>query len=1000
MSGGVIRVGLELAGVDEARRATEELNRLRAAAASLGAVSTPFEGVQGPLSGLAQGRADSEANLRIVTDMWKQVQSLNTELETYYNNVLNVGNAYGYQRDQMIQVRQELQLIQSLEGQTALATMSYGLGRGYGMDPGQAAGAVGTFAQMGALGPQNQTAFMEMLANSITRGSQGGLNVMMDRFLPLLSALSQQQLAATPTGVNVGGIASTLTRFNQSGIPGLYGEGGARVYQGLNQSIQGATGGFSAAVLYDALAEGNPDYDYAQYLQDIAQGASNPDTQRRLLQAVYRMGPQGNDERTQNWRAVYAQAVMPNMDVATLKAMFTTYFDEQGNYIADQPNTGLTQRYGGTATDPSAIPLLSRVDAARNQQELQAVMGQYRDLAGTPIDYQLTGDLEADRQGVGRAIAGRTTPLMDTDADRMALAQANARKAYEDTATAAFEFNQAIREANDALATFTRTLGGNPIGAGVMFGGGMVGGAISGGIGALGTLTTLALGARVFGVGLPTAGGALATAGGGIASALGGIGGVNTAGIGATGAAGGALGGGLLATLGPALLIAALAGGGSAISGGIGDRLGGDGSGEGRSGIAGLMMGPGMIFQGGMRRIMGEGGPLGDTGLGEWWSARDREMGETNPLYRMIFGGGRQEEDPKAREQGDRLVSAIEEMNENIRLQTEIERQARTLISQGVPVNEAYDRALLSATSAATGGMGGMPPGQDVTWVLPNGQQGPVLPGSPGAVPIPSNGVPTGPTGGAPTGGGTPATPYGPTSGNRGANDPRSARFRDIIEREALANNFDPDVVQAIIMQESGGDPNAIARNDGGPGVHSMGLMQVNNTWWPKGTPESVMLDPSENIRMGVSVLSGKRTAVRSTFGTGLSPEEEMRRTIAAYNGSLNWNSGQTTTPYADEVEENIGQIKGPQPGPALGPVPRLRADRGGTPTVAAVARLGLGGEGEAGDGAAGDFAFMGRVELEVSVNGQPSDQRPVLEFGRKGTSKFARIINHPRVGF
>lgn len=1015
--GGNIRVMMDIAGVDDARRAADELTRLRQAAAQLQQMTSgPFQEVVGPMQGLGQGRMDDEAHLRVVTDMWKQVQGLNTELTTYYQNVLNIGNAYGYQRDQMIAVRQEFQALQSIQAQAGAQQASLGFARAYGMDPTQVAGGLGSFYQMGAVTPGNQQQFLEMLSSAVARGSQGGMNIMMERFLPILQSLAQSQLMATPTGVNVAGIATTLTRFNQSGIPGFRDEGAMRAYQGVDQAIRGASTGLPGAILYDAMAQGNPGYDYAQYLQDISQGASNPDTQRKLLTSIYRMGPQGNSQQAQNWRAVYAQSVMPNMDVATLKALFTTYFDASGNYIPDQDLSGLGAKYGTTsATDPTVLPLLAKLDAARTPQDIQGVLQSYKDLAGgTGLNYTPTGNVAQDQQAIGRLLAGQTTPLMGTQADRMDKATADMQKAFEDAAHQMFELNQSVRELNVHIANAVRgTL--NPDGplqraapfmpfglnqvfanpGGALFGASMLGQVASGALSGVGSLATFGVGLRALRWLMPGATAAapgVAPAVAPTAAAAGG--GFLPEGLGIT--AGGLLGGGMSA-------LAPLAG----LAGVLGIEGAANTWGAGQAAQRGSVLPTG--FAPNMALTALATGPLSSffapLVFGRTALNFGREHGIdlpswTNniPGFAGIFGASGQQ---RGQEQQDKAVDTLDKIYNELVKQNQADSFANVydeLVKAGTPTGVAYDYALQKVYG------GGGSPAEDRS-AYPPGFVGPIVPGStpagPGAAPqaAPNGGYapPVYPNA-AP---GTAAAPYGPTASTAQAvaADPRSGAYRAIIEREAQAGNVDPDIVQAIIMQESGGNANAVAPNDGGPGVDAMGLMQVesNSDAWPPGISRQQMLDPATNIRAGIAVLNGKRGTVRQKFGN-LDPREEMHRTLAAYNGSLDWGTGQTTTNYASSVEGNVSRIKGPQPGTGASvPGPQaLRAAPSDT-MLAQEAAAGL-GQGGGGDTAA-QYDFVGRVELEVLVNGSPNGQAPVLEFGRSGTNSFARIINAPRGG-
>lgn len=79
--------------------------------------------------------------------------------------------------------------------------------------------------------------------------------------------------------------------------------------------------------------------------------------------------------------------------------------------------------------------------------------------------------------------------------------------------------------------------------------------------------------------------------------------------------------------------------------------------------------------------------------------------------------------------------------------------------------------------------------------------------------------------------------------------DPNVARWETLIERHANARNLDPDLVAAVIVVESRGNPDA--RSYSG----ATGLMQVMPL---RGRPPvAELLDPDTNIEWGTRILAG-----------------------------------------------------------------------------------------------------------------------------------------------
>ena len=76
----------------------------------------------------------------------------------------------------------------------------------------------------------------------------------------------------------------------------------------------------------------------------------------------------------------------------------------------------------------------------------------------------------------------------------------------------------------------------------------------------------------------------------------------------------------------------------------------------------------------------------------------------------------------------------------------------------------------------------------------------------------------------------------------------------EMIDDIATRSGVDPNIVKAIIKEESGGNPNAV-----GDGGESIGLMQIQPRWHRAKMEELGIVnlyDPQENVILGCSILS------------------------------------------------------------------------------------------------------------------------------------------------
>lgn len=76
----------------------------------------------------------------------------------------------------------------------------------------------------------------------------------------------------------------------------------------------------------------------------------------------------------------------------------------------------------------------------------------------------------------------------------------------------------------------------------------------------------------------------------------------------------------------------------------------------------------------------------------------------------------------------------------------------------------------------------------------------------------------------------------------------------EMIDDIAIRSGVDPNIVKAIIKEESGGNPNAVGDNG-----ESIGLMQIQPKHYQKRMEELgivSLFDPQENVILGCSILS------------------------------------------------------------------------------------------------------------------------------------------------
>ncbi|MCB0036005.1 MAG: transglycosylase SLT domain-containing protein [Anaerolineales bacterium] len=119
-------------------------------------------------------------------------------------------------------------------------------------------------------------------------------------------------------------------------------------------------------------------------------------------------------------------------------------------------------------------------------------------------------------------------------------------------------------------------------------------------------------------------------------------------------------------------------------------------------------------------------------------------------------------------------------------------------------------------------------------------------------------------------------------------------RWASLIYKVSYVHGIDPDLVAAVIMAESNGNPAGISRMGA---VGLMGVMpQAPGLEWRPTTEE--LTDPSTNLRWGVAILSD---IIQQSGG-------DVYAALAAYNGG--WPNADRSIPqrYAADVLDDYGR--------------------------------------------------------------------------------------------
>jgi type IV secretion system protein VirB1 len=135
-----------------------------------------------------------------------------------------------------------------------------------------------------------------------------------------------------------------------------------------------------------------------------------------------------------------------------------------------------------------------------------------------------------------------------------------------------------------------------------------------------------------------------------------------------------------------------------------------------------------------------------------------------------------------------------------------------------------------------------------------------------------------------------------------------------------------PSTLEAVIAEESGGNPVAVRVNRNGS--VDRGLMQINSSWLPKlGLTAEQIMDPCTNIRVGSTILVSNYTAAVRTFGEG---QRALQAALSAYNtGSFVAGTAYVARFYGAgaEIRTNISAAWAP-PATATSPQPHRPPDQ------------------------------------------------------------------------
>lgn len=146
------------------------------------------------------------------------------------------------------------------------------------------------------------------------------------------------------------------------------------------------------------------------------------------------------------------------------------------------------------------------------------------------------------------------------------------------------------------------------------------------------------------------------------------------------------------------------------------------------------------------------------------------------------------------------------------------------------------------------------------------------------------------------------------------------SQYQPLIEAAATRNGIPPQILSAVLQNESGGNPNAVG-DQGHRNGPSRGLMQIQEAtarqpgYGMQPVDPAKLTDPATNINFGADYLARRGQAAGVT---DWNDPAQAQRGLAAYNGS-----GPQAQAYGQRVAGMAGQAPPqPQAGPPPPPAP------------------------------------------------------------------------------